>query len=237
MSTPFDEDDPQGLAAGLLGRPYPTVTPGLAQDLLQGFPFAPPGMADGRRGVTGPWLSGLARDPSPTPAPPAVADAAPVQAAPNPVTDAGGSNPNLPSQAASAQPYDVDKAVQYLDEHATPYYTQTKNGHCGTAVREAIGAGGIDLTPTPYAKDYGSSLSSAGYTKLDGENLKNYTPEAGDVMIYPGFITAEGKDHSAGHAQMFDGKQWVSDFKQHGENLGVSPGSDFHDQPFSVYRH
>lgn len=114
--------------------------------------------------------------------------------------------------AVSKSKFDLDKATQYLDEHALPAYDKEKAGHCARAVRVAIGAGGREVANTEEAKDYGPKLVDAGYTRLDANTRKNYTPQKGDVIIYPALLP----DHEHGHMEMYDGKQCVSDFKQKG---------------------
>lgn len=144
-------------------------------------------------------------------------------------TPAGGA---VPTSQPTTSAFNVDKAVGYLDQHGTPRYLKGINGHCGTAIRKAIGAGGLTIPLTPSAQDFGPPLIKAGFTKVDIGGTQPYTPKRGDVVIYP----AWGK-HTDGHIQMYDGKQWVSDFRQHGGD-GLIPGNDpgWKKQPYTVYR-
>jgi hypothetical protein len=56
------------------------------------------------------------------------------------------------------------------------------------------------------AKDYGPFLEKNGATVVSQDD---YKPQKGDVAVF------EGNDaHQHGHVEIYDGKQWVSDFKQ-----------------------
>lgn len=119
--------------------------------------------------------------------------------------------------------WDVDKAVKYSRDHAKPHSI----GMCAKYTREAIEAGGIKLIRHNSAKDYGSSLKAVGFAPL------NFCPigyAKGDVAIFQGF-----KGHPHGHIQMYDGTQWISDFKQ----KGFWPGSSFQkaNVEYVVYRY
>jgi len=107
--------------------------------------------------------------------------------------------------------WDVNKAIAHLNA----YSGEHSKGSCAHYVREAIEAGGgIKLKTHNSAKDYGSSLEAAGF-----HHLQNINPQAGDVAIIqpiPG--------HPHGHMTMFNGKIWVSDFKQY---HGYYPGSSY----------
>lgn len=117
----------------------------------------------------------------------------------------------------------VDDAVRHLIDHAQPASTSD----CARFTRQAIAAGGVNLTNTNSAKDYGPSLVGAGFVGL------NYCPARylpGDVVV----IQAIAR-HPHGHMAMYDGSRWVSDFIQR----SMYPGSAYgRDQPeYVVYRH
>jgi hypothetical protein len=109
--------------------------------------------------------------------------------------------------------YDVDKAITHQDAHAGP----KSKGKCAKFVRQAIEAGGIRLrlTITGDAQDYGPSLIAAGFS----EKAAGGAPAKGDVAIIPAV-----PGHLSGHMCMYDGHQWVSDFKQ---TRGVYPAAEF----------
>ncbi|WP_336215298.1 glycoside hydrolase family 19 protein [Enterobacter sp. P82] len=120
--------------------------------------------------------------------------------------------------------WDVQKAVQHLNEHAEA----SSKGYCARYVKAAISAGG-DISSWPSivsAKDYGPALIERGFNVIPATD----SFVAGDVVIIQGFNKAdfpEGeikKDHPHGHMAMFNGQQWVSDFKQ---NSGYYPGGDY----------
>lgn len=132
--------------------------------------------------------------------------------------------------------WDVQKAVQYLNQHAEP----SSKGYCARYVKKAISAGG-DISDWPSivsAKDYGSALLARGFQVISGQN--DFI--AGDVVIIQGFNKSDfpageiKKDHPHGHMAMFNGQQWVSDFKQ---NNGYYPGGDYRKAKpgFVFYRH
>ncbi|MFL6630163.1 MAG: CHAP domain-containing protein [Burkholderiaceae bacterium] len=117
---------------------------------------------------------------------------------------------------------DIAKSVAYLDAHAQ----KNSLGRCAEFVRKAVEAGGVHLRRHTSAKDYGSSLEAVGFETVDGTSYL-----AGDVAIIqpiPG--------HPHGHMTMFDGKSWISDFKQ---LHGLYPGASYRTikPPFKVYRY
>ena len=70
---------------------------------------------------------------------------------------------------------------------------------------EAIEAGGITIGRTGSAKDYGPLLERAGVVPLGpGEPIR-----AGDVVVMQ-----QLRPGHAGHMAMYDGTQWISDFRQ-----------------------
>ena len=121
--------------------------------------------------------------------------------------------------------WNVDKAIQHLRAKAGPPYGV---GKCATFVREAIEAGGATISRlgSGSAKDYGPRLIQAGFVAQAGAG----TPyRKGDVAVIDGFTKLAGdgikKDHVDGHLAMYDGTDWISDFKQSGAT--PYPGSDY----------
>ncbi|CNI95935.1 hypothetical protein [Yersinia vastinensis] len=132
--------------------------------------------------------------------------------------------------------WDVSKAVQYLNDNAEP----SSEGYCARYVKRAISAGG-DISTWPSivsAKNYGSALIERGFRIVD----VNSGHISGDVVVIQGIRKSDfpvgeiRKDHPHGHMAMFNGQQWVSDFKQ---NNGYYPGGDYRKAKpaYVFYRH
>lgn len=99
--------------------------------------------------------------------------------------------------------YSNEKAVEYLTSHAEKHSARL----CALYVRRAIGAGGCPTFLQPRsACDYDKFLPDLGFTEVEA---KGYEPQAGDIVV---FSAVNGHKH--GHICMYDGNQWVSDFKQ-----------------------
>ena len=102
---------------------------------------------------------------------------------------------------------DKDKFVKYLDAHAK----SRSHGKCAAAVRKGLEAGGMNTTGRPGdAKDYGPFLRKKGAEVV---SRNSYSPEKGDIAVFEG-----NGAHPYGHIEAYDGKQWVSDFKQNNFN-------------------
>ncbi len=88
------------------------------------------------------------------------------------------------------------------------------SGYCARYVRKALQSAGYEFTPNPSAYQYASrgTLSSAGFSKINN----NLPPQVGDVVVYD-----SSSKHPHGHIQIFDGADWVSDFRQN----SISPYS------------
>ncbi|SHK07420.1 glycoside hydrolase family 19 protein [Chryseobacterium polytrichastri] len=101
--------------------------------------------------------------------------------------------------------YDIEKAVAHLNKNALP----KSNSQCALYVRQAINAGGI-YNLSGHAREYYNTdkLVKSGFTKI-GTNIESINLEKGDIAAFSGV-----KGHSYGHIAMWNGSQWVSDFKQ-----------------------
>lgn len=117
--------------------------------------------------------------------------------------------------------YDGFSAANYADSHAE----LESKGRCALCVRRAIEWGGVSLMHTAQAKDMGCALLDAGFYKISSP------PRKGDVIVIQ---PAPG--HPDGHAAMYDGSQWVSDFKQ---MHGFYPGPSYRKSKpeYQIYRH
>jgi hypothetical protein len=100
---------------------------------------------------------------------------------------------------------DVDAAVRKIEQIALQDYT----GRCAAHVRQALEAGGADMSVRPvYAKDYGPRLLEIGFTAV---SATAYAPAKGDVVVFQDY---PGQRVPAGHIQMYSGTAWVSDTVQ-----------------------
>ena len=132
----------------------------------------------------------------------------------------------LPRDAALPK-WDLDAAIAHLQNAAH----EDPGKKCGVYVREAIEAGGIRmnkaLNPTKEgsAFGFGPILRDTGFrTMAPGEKLQK-----GDVVVFQAT-----KGHKHGHVAMFDGRQWISDYKQN----SIYAASIYEDNrvPYVIYR-
>ena len=118
--------------------------------------------------------------------------------------------------------FNIDKAVNWLDNNAKVVSQHA----CAKYVRLALEAGGINTNPHPVsAKDYGPFLQGWGFNTLSSTN---YSPIKGDIRVfqpYPG-----GSQY--GHIDMYNGNQWLSDFKEKNE----FPGSGYRNSMYALFR-
>ena len=111
--------------------------------------------------------------------------------------------------------FNIDNAVSTLNENAL----SSSSGYCAKYVRYALEAGGINMNGHPSsAKDYDSFLSKKGFNEVTSNN---YKPIKGDIAVMESFTGV--KSHPYGHIQMYNGTQWISDFRQN----SFWPGSDY----------
>ena len=107
------------------------------------------------------------------------------------------------STNSSGHPIDKDAIANYADQHAE----KGSLGKCAAYCRRAFEAGGVDTSGHPIdAKDWGPTLLKNGATVISPDG---YTPSKADVAVFNG-----SDAHPHGHIAVYDGKQWVSDFKQ-----------------------
>ena len=118
--------------------------------------------------------------------------------------------------------WNPNAAVDHLEKNARTVST----GHCARFTVNAIEAGGLHILRTMSAKNLGPSLIGAGF-----QPISNQGPfQAGDVVIIQNFA---GNEH--GHAEMYTGTQWISDFRQ--RELYPGPGYRSAKPPYQAYRH
>jgi hypothetical protein len=127
---------------------------------------------------------------------------------------------------------DIDGATTFLDKKTEGRPLGGK-GECATYVREAIAAGGVIVAkpngdPLGPAKEYYDDLEKY-FEKVTPTPPPDYSPQKGDIAVFKPPPVHKNQD------QMYNGKQWVSDFKQPN---GFWPGPDYRGQkpPYVVYR-
>jgi hypothetical protein len=174
----------------------------------------------------------------------------------NPQNPAAGANLsaniNPDPRAVAAAAYATDNATPHGHEPGT-YGDQ----QCATYVTEALTESGIKLNKNVggygsdghgYAKNLGPVLTDAGFSPVfsysgsQNLDLKNYTPQKGDVAV----IQPPTKNDPAGHTAIFNGQDWVSDFVQDDQRAnfpkdisgGLYPGQAYRDNhpAFQIYR-
>lgn len=100
----------------------------------------------------------------------------------------------------------ANKAADIITKNALT----RSSGYCARYVREGLQQAGYDLKTMGDAKNYNNgAMQDAGFSVIDSQSA----PQKGDVMVMP----AQG-GHGAGHMQIYNGQQWVSDFKQKSKN-------------------
>lgn len=114
---------------------------------------------------------------------------------------AGGSNvygaSNLPSNSAPV----------IAAQRASRSARSRSIGLCAKYVRQALQSAGYKFTPNPSAYQYATrgTLAKAGFVKISN----NSTPQVGDVVVI-----SRSRAHPHGHIAIYDGRNWVSDFRQ-----------------------
>ena len=116
-------------------------------------------------------------------------------------------------QQASRVP-DRNSAPAIAAANASRVALSRSSGYCARYVRKALQSAGYEFTPNPSAYQYASrgTLAQAGFTKISND----MAPQVGDVVVYN---RTSSRPH--GHIQIFDGNDWVSDFRQN----SISPYS------------
>jgi hypothetical protein len=121
---------------------------------------------------------------------------------------------------------------------------------CAKYVGYAIEKSFPNYIRSPKAKDCGNNLKKLGfYHVAEG---KNYKASKGDIKIYQPYdaFFKDGKNYPAsdpaGHMQIFNGEQWISDFKQgetprsiSNKDQGLYPNRGYENSNTSsqIYRH
>jgi hypothetical protein len=126
-----------------------------------------------------------------------------------------------PASGELSSAFDKAKTSAFMRDHAQLRAT----GWCARYVRQGLEAGGFDTSGYPVpAADYGQLLTDRGAMPVSPES---YVPQEGDVVVYDRY----GK-HRDGHIQYYDGRQWISDWKQR----SIEPFRDVKGTPRTIYR-
>ena len=125
-----------------------------------------------------------------------------------PMEEEPGVNPN-------GQVFDIGSAVEYLQAHAR----NDSTGMCAKHVREAMQAGGLDVSGRPgYGGGYATYLPQIGWRQIP--NNSQLLP--GDISVTLPF--KNNTTHKYGHIAMWTGQRWISDFVQNGRDVYKSTG-------------
>jgi RHS repeat-associated protein len=142
------------------------------------------------------------------------------------VNRTGNSSHNQPTKSpreGNQSSFNIDKAISTLNSKA-----HDKSQHkCAYFVRIALAAGGINTNSHPVnAKDYGPYLRRWGFNHVDATD---YNAQRGDIRVFQPYPAG----NPAGHIDMFNGKNWVSDFIEKGQ----WPGRGYAQfQNFEIFR-
>jgi len=107
----------------------------------------------------------------------------------------------------------LEDSLKKLNQ-ANEGYDENKNGYCARGVREALEAGGLYPAHGNAWTYNNGKLEKLGFTCYDRESAKPY--QKGDILV-----TSANEWHPNGHIAMWNGEQWVSDFKQHNKDGNI----------------
>ena len=102
---------------------------------------------------------------------------------------------------------DHNSAPAIAAARASQVALSRSSGRCARYVRQALQSAGYEFTPNPSAYQYETrgTLANAGFSKISND----LPPQVGDVVVYN-----RSSKHPHGHIQIFDGSDWISDFRQ-----------------------
>jgi hypothetical protein len=169
-----------------------------------------------------------------------------INSALNSLLEGASGTPVSGASTAGSSAYNA-KAAELITKNARSGY----HGGCASSVMDAVQQAGQD-TGTPVsscranlASQEGPCLTQDGYAPVAGNSsLGSYTPQAGDVAIFDALNPYQQGcgGHSCGHAEMYNGTNWVSDTIQiPGVNAtgpnGIYASSAYVGTPVTIYRH
>ena len=120
------------------------------------------------------------------------------------------------------QGFSAEKAANYATTNAE---SKSRN-MCALYIACALNAGG---QPVPLLRgcDYKWYFDLFLHNQFKDISVEQYNPQIGDIVVFP-----KVPGHPYGHIAMWNGEQWVSDFKQ--RNIIVSKAYDINS--CSLYR-
>jgi hypothetical protein len=126
--------------------------------------------------------------------------------------------PQTPGQPVS--PRTIDKTIEHLENNARGKPT----GWCARHVRQALEANGIkvekpDIRPgkdAAQARDYGPKLIDAGFKPVLSDTKPAISPDPDKLQKGDVTVIQSTSKNEAGHMAMYNGRQWISDYKQPG---------------------
>lgn len=124
---------------------------------------------------------------------------------------------------AKSYTFNVEKATAHLTVHGRNH----SRGWCAWYTMRALQVGGCPAILLP-AQWYSWFMPVVGFKEI----CKNdYKPQAGDVVVFQ--KPKEWKGHLWGHIAMYNGEQWISDFKQRRMSPYANPKWKI---PYKVFR-
>ena len=114
--------------------------------------------------------------------------------------------------------YNINKAATFITDNAL----NKSKCCCALYVMRAMNAGGCPIGIYP-AWMYKDVLPYYGFKEIDSNN---YIPKKGDIIVIE-----KSKAHFWGHIAMYNGNQWISDFKQ----KSMNPYSKLY--PYKLFRY
>ena len=123
------------------------------------------------------------------------------------------------------------QAAAIASERAAPKST----GKCAMRVRQALEASGYQEPPgrpgSAYQYATTGFISKYGFERLNVDPI-SYKPQTGDISITDRF-----NNHQHGHIAIYDGKNWISDFKQKSINIYSDLPRSNAKNLISIWRH
>ena len=115
--------------------------------------------------------------------------------------------------------YSNEKTVAYATSHVAPQ----SRSMCAWYVTKGMWRGGCPIGLVP-AYAYEKTLPKMGFEEI---STKEYKPMKGDISVLP-----QNKKSSFGHIAIYDGNNWVSDFKQN----NFYPNTTYKKNGYKIFR-